>query len=148
MASTHNSPDDGAPRGYVLQPEEGTPGYDASVKASGAATGGVLTLLESHTTGGAPRHVHTREDECMYVLDGTITVECGGEEFTAGPRSFVFLPRGVPHAWDVPNGEPVVVLIFTIPAMLEEFLREYHEAASEPKHLRDAVAEKYGITFL
>jgi len=147
MSSTHKPPVNDSIRGYVLHPGEGAPGYDASVKASGAATGGVLTLLESHTTGGAPRHVHSREDECMYVLDGTITGECGGEAFEARPRSFVFLPRGVPHAWGVPGGT-ATVLIFTVPAMLEEFLREYHAAASGPKPLRDAVAEKYGITFL
>src|SRR5436309_9647604 len=59
-------------RGYVVGPEEGVEGYGADVKASSASTGGAITVMvASSTTGGAPRHVHHREDECFYVLDGT-----------------------------------------------------------------------------
>jgi quercetin dioxygenase-like cupin family protein len=129
-------------RGYVLHPGEGVAGSE--VKASKQSTGGMLTLIESETTGGAPLHVHTHEDECFYVVEGHITVQCGDETFEAGPRAFVFLPRGVPHAWDV-VGESATVLLITVPAMLEEFLDEYHQAPSE---IRDQIATKYGITFL
>jgi len=133
---------------YVLQAGQGVPGYEDSVKASVSSTGGGLTLIESHTRGGAPLHVHTREDEYFYVVDGTLTVRLGEEEFEAGPRSFVFLPRNIPHSWDVVGDEPATVLLMTVPAMLEEFLREFHEASSGPAGARDLVAEKYGITFL
>lgn len=129
--------------GYVLQAGEGL--GDGSVKASGAATGGMLTLIESRTTGGAPLHVHTREDEYFYVLDGSISVRLGDETFEAGARSFVFLPRNVPHEWDVIGGEATLLLL-TIPAGLDTFLDEYHAAGSKAE--RDAVAAKYGITFL
>ena len=135
-------------RGYMLMPGEGVADFNPEVKASRASTGGVLTLIESETTGGAPMHVHTREDECFYVLAGTITVQCGEETFEAGPGSFVFLPRGVPHSWDVLGGEVARVLIITAPAMLEEFLRDFHSAGSEPDNNRAQVAAKYGITFL
>src|SRR2546427_410397 len=80
------------------------------VKASRSSTGGCLTLIESHTRGGAPMHVHSRDDECFYVLDGAIAVQCGDERFEAGPRSFVFLPHGIPHAWDV-SGEGAATLL-------------------------------------
>ena len=63
---------------YVLHAGEGVGGA-ADVKASRASTGGALTLIESRTDGGAPRHVHQREDEFFYVVEGTITVECGEE---------------------------------------------------------------------
>jgi mannose-6-phosphate isomerase-like protein (cupin superfamily) len=105
-----------------------------------------VTLIESRTRGGAPLHVHSREDECFYVLEGALTVRCGEEEFAAGPRSFVFLPRGVPHAWDVAGEGVATVLLITVPAGLEEFLAEYHAAASPAA--RGQVAAKYGITFL
>ena len=61
-----------------------------------------------------------------------------------GPRAFVFLPRGVPHAWDV-VGDAATVLILTAPAGLEEFLGEYHAASGGA---RDEVAAKHGIEFL
>lgn len=131
-------------RGYCLGPDEGVPGADEATKASARSTGGALTLIESVTPGGAPLHVHTREDECLYVVDGTITVRCGGERWEAGPRSFVFLPRGIPHEWDV-VGDVATVLMITVPAGLDDFLREFH-AADGPT--RDEVAARYGITFL
>ncbi len=79
---------------YVLGPGQGVPGFGADVKASHASTGGALTAMESRTRGGAPMHVHSREDECFYVVEGTIIGRCGEDTFEAGPRSFVFLPVG------------------------------------------------------
>ncbi len=100
-------------------------------------------MIESHTKGGAPWHVHTREDEYFYFLDGAIVVHCGEEQFRAGRRSFIFLPRGIPHAWDV-DGESATLLMMT--AMLEEFLREFQAASTRED--RDEVAASYGIQFL
>ncbi|HLK60658.1 MAG TPA: cupin domain-containing protein [Chthonomonadaceae bacterium] len=134
-------------RPYVLQAGEGVPGFGASVKAGRISTDGGLTLIESRTKGGAPLHVHTRENEYFYVVEGTLTVQCGEQKFEAGPRSFVFLPRGIPHSWDV-VGEEATVLLMTVPAMLEEFLKEYHEAFSKSPEARNQVTEKFGITFL
>ena len=132
------------PRAYVLRAGEGAAGFGPEVKAARRTTGGLLTLIESETDGGAPPHVHAHEDECFYVVEGTIAVQCGAEAFEVGPRGFAFLPRGVPHAWDV-VGERATVLMITVPGMLEEFLAEYHAA---PTTERDRVAAGYGITFL
>src|ERR1043166_5162425 len=131
-------------RPYVLQAGEGVPGFDSGVKASVSSTAGGFTLIESCTAGGAPWHVHSREDEYFYVVEGEIKVWCGKAEFHAGPRSFVFLPRGVPHAWDVRSPGKATVLMMTVPAMLDVFLREFHAATGAQ---RDAVALKYGLTF-
>ena len=131
-------------KGYVLQQGEGIDG-DSSTKASVASTAGNLTLIESRTTGGAPLHVHTREDEYFYVVEGTITVRLGEERFEAGPRSFVFLLRNIPHEWDVVGGE-ATLLMMTVPAGLDTFLAEYHMADS--RQARDEIATRYGITFL
>jgi quercetin dioxygenase-like cupin family protein len=129
-------------KGYLLQAGEGV--SDSSTKASGASTNGSLTLIESRTTGGAPLHIHTREDEYFYVLEGTLTVRLGDDRFEAGPRSFVFLPRNIPHEWDV-VGDEATLLMMTIPAGLDTFLDEFHAASGED---RKQVAAKYGITFL
>lgn len=130
--------------GYVLHAGDGLEG-DSSLKASGALTGGNFTVIESRTDGGAPLHVHTQEDEYFYVLEGTIRVKMGEDTFDAEARSFVFLPRNVPHAWDV-IGEEATLLMMTVPAGLDAFLGEYHAAASKAE--RDQIAAHYGITFL
>ena len=77
----------------------------------------------------------------MYVLEGSIRATCGDDRFELGPRSFVFLPRDVPHAWDVAGNE-AVVLILTAPAGLEEFLEGFHGGED-----RADLAERYGIEF-
>jgi mannose-6-phosphate isomerase-like protein (cupin superfamily) len=130
-------------RGYVVHAGHGV-GGDASLKASRSSTRGSLTLIESVTDGGAPPHVHEREDEAMYVIDGQITVHCGDDTFVAGEGSFVFMPRGVLHDWDV-DGDRASVLIIATPGGLEEFLDEFHAAADWPA--RDAVAARYGLRF-
>ena len=130
---------------YVLLAGEGVAGFDASVKASRSSTGGNLTVIESHTKGGAPWHVHSCEDEYFYVIEGKIIVHCGDEIYSAGPGSFVFLPRGIPHAWNVGAEGVATLLMMTVPAMLEEFLQEFHRASTRED--RDAVAAGYGIQF-
>jgi mannose-6-phosphate isomerase-like protein (cupin superfamily) len=135
-----------AARGYMVGPGAGV--ASADVKANHASTAGALTLIESRTSGGAPLHVHSRDDECFYVVDGAIAVRCGDERFEAGPGSLVFLPRGIPHEWDVIGGDLATVLIITVPAGLDDFLREYHAAGAQPNDIKDQIAAKYGITFL
>jgi mannose-6-phosphate isomerase-like protein (cupin superfamily) len=132
------------PRGYLLEAGQGVEG-DRAVKSSGASSGGSLTLIESDTDGGAPWHVHEREDEAFYVLGGKIVVWCGDDEFHAGPRSFVFTPRGIPHAWDVERGERATVLIIAAPGGLDAFLSEFHAASDAAA--RNEASARYGVTF-
>ena len=134
------------PEPYLVLPGEGVAGFDASVKASRDSTGGNLSLIESHTRGGAPWHIHTREDEYFYVIEGSIVVHVGEETYQAPPGSFVFLPRGIPHAWDVSGDGVATLLMITVPAMLEGFLKEFHAASIRED--RDNVAAKYGVEFL
>jgi quercetin dioxygenase-like cupin family protein len=132
-------------RGYLVGPDEGVGDYDASVKASVASTGGAITVMVSASTkGGAPRHVHHREDECFYVIDGAISVEIGDEGYEAVKGSFVFLPRDVPHAWDVLSGEATVMII-TVPAGFEDFMREWEAAEGDA---RSEVTQRYGMELL
>ena len=142
IASPIKPPED--VKGYVLQPGEGVSG-DTALKASRLSTGGSFTLIESHTTGGAPPHVHSRDDEFFYVLEGKLTVQCGAETFEAGVGAFVALPRGIPHSWDV-IGEKATLLMMTAPGGLDEFLAEYHGATSQ--EAKDEIAARYGITWI
>lgn len=130
-------------RGYILRAGEGL-SADPGLKASAASPNASLTFIDSETDGGAPPHVHTREDEAMYVLDGPIVVHLGAEEFHAGKGDFVFMPRGVQHDWDV-EGASARVLIVAAPGGLDRFLEEFH--AAEDWAGRDAVGQRYGLTF-
>src|SRR3954470_20490680 len=72
-----------------------------TLKAGNDSTGGALTMIEvlSPPGGTAPWHVHHREDEMFYVLEGEVLYKCGDEVFQAGPGAFVFLPRDIPHSY-------------------------------------------------
>jgi mannose-6-phosphate isomerase-like protein (cupin superfamily) len=117
------------PRGYVFTADKGHHVWfldtRMSVKAGGDQTGGSFTFLEwaAPLGFGPPRHVHHREDEAFYLLDGEITVECGDRQWIAGPGDFVFLPHGIGHSFVVSRG-PVRGLQVTSPAGFERFIDE------------------------
>jgi mannose-6-phosphate isomerase-like protein (cupin superfamily) len=130
--------------GYVLRAGQGLLEHpeDAGIKASAASTGGSLTLIESRLHSGPPRHVHDHEDESFYVLDGALTAYCGDDVWEAGPGSFVFLPRGIPHHFTIDSGSATVLLIVT-PGGIEAYFREISAAPDEAA--RQRVRDKYGI---
>src|ERR1700704_6682624 len=59
----------------------------------------------------APRHVHHRDDEAWYVLEGTLRVEVGTKEVEARAGSGVFVPSGTPHTYWNPAPEAVRYLL-------------------------------------
>ena len=134
-------------KGYMLGPEQGVEAFAPGVKATQPSTDGSLTVIVSRSREGSPLHVHSKEDECFYVIEGVISVRCGEETFEAGPGSFLFLPRGIPHAREASSTEATVLLI-SVPAGFDEFMRELHQAGSLSDEVRDQIAAKYGITFV
>ena len=105
--------------------------YRMTIKATAADTGGAFGLVEGLGApgGSPPLHVHTREDEAFSVLEGMLTVRCGDRMFPAGPGSFTFLPRGVPHTFVVEGDEPVRLLSICTPGGFERFFADAGRAA-------------------
>jgi mannose-6-phosphate isomerase-like protein (cupin superfamily) len=127
--------------GYVVPAGTGLTD-DPGLKASRRSTGGALSVFETSIAAGPPLHVHDREDECFYVLDGELSVRCGDEGFSAAAGSFVFLPRGRPHRfWAA--GQPARLLLIAVPAGIEDYFRQINAAASDAE--RERVGEHYGI---
>ena len=125
-------------RAVVLGPGEGTPiwflGNLMMVKATAQSTNGAYGLLESLIPAGAspPLHVHHREDEAFWVLEGTLTIRCGAESFEAKAGSYVFLPRGVPHTFRVDGDAPARMLTLLTPGGGEAFFIEGGRPAEQP----------------
>lgn len=94
-----------------------------TMKATAAVTGGAFGLVESLIAPGfsPPLHVHHREDESFYVLEGELTMRCGDREFEATAGAFVFLPRGVPHSFVVEGATPARMLTLMTPGGGEAF---------------------------
>jgi hypothetical protein len=72
---------------------------------------------------GTPLHVHHREDEAFYILDGRIRFRRGEEEFVAGRGDFVFGPKEVPHCFKVLDGGARALVLIT-PGGLEHMFVE------------------------
>jgi quercetin 2,3-dioxygenase len=99
---------------------------------------------------GPARHVHTHEDEALYVVSGILTVEVGEERYQAGPESYVFLPREVPHVFGNLGDEEVrAVVLFnslTLARMFEEQAgyRASLDGPPDPEVLKE-ISERYGV---
>jgi quercetin dioxygenase-like cupin family protein len=94
-----------------------------TVKATAESTGGAFGLVESWIAPGAspPLHIHHREDESFFVLEGEVRFRYGDEEVRGGPGTFVFLPRDVPHTFIVESDTPAHVLTLLTPGGGERF---------------------------
>ena len=94
-----------------------------TVKATAESTNGGFGLVESWIPVGhsPPLHVHRREDEAFYVLEGRIRFRIGDEELLADAGSFVFAPRDVPRTFVVEGESTAHVLTLLTPGGGERF---------------------------
>ena len=115
---------------------------------------GCLTtnLAESKDTNGAfclvavtlapgsepPPHVHSREDELFYVLDGEFDVYVGEETFNVTKGECIFLPRFKPHAFVVRSPRLRLLTLFS-PGGLEEAFRKADSPAQSLDLPSDAI---------
>ncbi len=108
-------------------------GWLLTFLATGEETGGRFSLVEELGRKGLsaepPLHVHTREEESFYVIEGEMTAYVGDKVIYAPAGTFVVLPRGVPHRYEI--SEEVRLLNLITPAGFEGFFRELSEPARE-----------------
>jgi mannose-6-phosphate isomerase-like protein (cupin superfamily) len=104
-------------------------------------------------TAGPGLHVHSREDEALYVIAGSVTFVVGEEIFVAGPETLVWLPKGVPHTFANRENEPAWVVGITSPAGIEAMFEEQaaHLAGLKGPPDREylaALGARFGVTSL
>jgi len=92
---------------------------------------GAFSLLEAILVPGnePPPHVHTREDEHFYVLEGEFDGYVEEDAFNLNAGESIFLPRFQPHAFVIRFPRLRVLVLFT-PGGLEEAFRKM----SSPAH--------------
>jgi quercetin dioxygenase-like cupin family protein len=98
-------------------------------KAKAEETGGAFFLFEEHMVRGqaTPLHTHPDSDETMYVLEGEIVMNMGGEDHTIAAGGLFVAPRGVPYAFMV-TSESATLLCLHTPGACQAFYMD----ASEP----------------
>jgi mannose-6-phosphate isomerase-like protein (cupin superfamily) len=122
------------------------------IRVSAEDSGGAMTVLEEvPPMVDTPLHVHSREDELFYIVEGEHLITLGEQEHRLGPGDALFAPRGIPHAQR--RVEPGVgrELIVLTPGGFEQFFRDLAEAERSGTLGPDAYAEaseRAGITWL
>jgi quercetin dioxygenase-like cupin family protein len=136
-------------------------GWLLTFLATGEDTQGRFALLEGVARKGnvPPPHIHSREDETFYVVEGEMTLTVAGQKIKGTPGSVIFAPRGIVHSFEI-DSEQVRMLVLMTPAGLEGYFKECSVPApaltmpppaevpySEIQKLLE-VGAKYGLTFV
>jgi quercetin dioxygenase-like cupin family protein len=101
----------------------------AEIKVTAADTGGQMSIVEVTEYPGAeaPLHVHHRDDEGFWILEGDVTFEVGDATIEASAGDYVFGPRDIPHRFTV-GDQGCRMLFILVPGGIEDVIR----ATSEP----------------
>jgi quercetin dioxygenase-like cupin family protein len=134
-------------------------GHLMSILISSKDTNGTFSLIHGYEIKGLepPPHVHTKEDESFYILDGEINYTVDKEVFNARRGDWIFLPRNVQHSFQV-QSDQAEVIIHLSPGGFEEYFKEMSEPAKAliipprpqgPPDVKRIIetASKYGVKF-
>ena len=127
------------------------------VLVTGEDTHGQVAVIETQAQHPAapPRHIHTREDEVVYILEGLVRFYMDGAWRDCPPGTCVLLPKGGEHTFVV-RSEAARLLVILVPAGLEGSFRELGVPAASPAGCASAdgqpdverlitVAARYGV---
>lgn len=129
--------------------------------ATSEDTQGQFALIEMVGRKGnvPPPHIHHREDEVFYLLEGELAVSVGDRIIKATPGTTVFLPRNVPHSFTI-DSEQARMLVLLTPAGFEGWFKDFSVQAtamtlppvaeagySEVQRMLE-VAPRYGLEFV
>jgi mannose-6-phosphate isomerase-like protein (cupin superfamily) len=141
----------------IVGPGEGVEGFLGSIGVrfmiDGSEAGERFSLVEhpmSPRALAAPLHLHTREDEYSFVLEGRMGALLGDDVVEAGPGDLVFKPRDQWHTFWNAGDEPCRILEIISPAGFEQFFRELSDLGgaieADPDQLT-ALGARYGHYF-
>jgi len=128
-------------------------GTEYNIQMTKEDSGGSVGLFESLVAAGEgpPIHVHHNEDEVIHVLEGAYRFWLDGAVTTRGPGQSIFLPRGVPHSFQVIGPEKGRNLAVVTPGGFEGFFRdvaaEALEIPADMARIGD-IAGRYGLEFV
>jgi quercetin dioxygenase-like cupin family protein len=105
--------------------------FEHLVKAADTNGELAVSLVTQPAGTASPLHVHTREAEAWYLLEGSMTYLAGGQLMDLAAGDFIYLPRDVPHAFRVTGRAPARFLGLTLPGGLMDLYDEVGVPAEE-----------------
>ena len=119
--------------------------------AAAASTGGRYAVIEQVTPPGwgPPRHIHSREDEIFYILDGSYELHVGDERRTVSAGASAILPRNIPHGFRNVASTPSRLVFVITPGGLEEYFLAVAKCSPVPNPPQLVeLARPFGLTLL
>jgi mannose-6-phosphate isomerase-like protein (cupin superfamily) len=111
-------------------------------------TGGATSVIvASHKPGeGLPDHVHFKQEEFLFIIEGLYEVTVGDQTVNAGPGSIVFIPRNVVHRFKNVGGITGRVLGWSLPGGQDHYLKAISElAAGRRIHQREGDGDQQDV---
>lgn len=121
--------------------------------ATGNETDGSYFLVEATVPpgGGPPSHIQTREEEAFYILEGELTFYGEKGEITAGPGTYLNVPKGQKHSFRNNTDQTAKMLFFFTPAGMEYLLDEFSSIdprdSANPLDALNELGSKYGVRY-
>jgi quercetin dioxygenase-like cupin family protein len=112
------------------------PGDRVTFLVTGEQSGGACFIIEGMAPpgGGPPPHIHHCEDESIYILQGTVTIQAAGRTYEASPGDFVHIPRGTVHSFRNTGNVDARALVVISPAGqagMQQFFEESFYPATD-----------------
>ena len=90
----------------------------------------------------APLHLHRKDDEAWYVLEGTLCVRVGNDVVEAKAGSAVFVPRGTAHTYWNP-GPGLVRYLLVMTSNVYSLIQDIHAMTERSPAALKAVFERH-----
>ena len=140
------------PTSIFVPPLKSTSQPGTTVRISSRQTDGAYCVCEMTTMpgDGVSLHVHDRDEEFYYILEGAYEMQAGDERFTAKAGSMVVIPRDVPHQFRNAGDVPAWALMIFRPGGFDELEAEIRQAAAAgtlDQKQRQAILTKWGVHF-
>jgi quercetin dioxygenase-like cupin family protein len=84
-----------------------------------------------------PLHIHPKQEEFIYMLEGTFDLQLGDAKVQASAGDLVRMPRGIPHSYANNTATPTRALFWVSPAgRLKELFDRLHDLADIHEAIR------------
>jgi quercetin 2,3-dioxygenase len=104
------------------------------VKISAKDTNGQLAAFEyeGFAKMGPPLHLHLKQDETFYVLEGEYLFQVGEQKHTLRAGDTIFLPRNIAHTWLQLTDKGKLMYVLQPAGKMEEFFKKMNSLQGPP----------------
>ena len=90
-----------------------------------------LSVVTQPPGTATPLHVHHKEAEAFYLLEGSMTYRAGKDVFRLEAGDFIYLPVDIPHAFRITGASAARFLALAVPGAVLDLYQEVGRPARE-----------------